>query len=553
MDQILAQVSRARRRLWLELFLNRLLLCWLATLGSALIAIAVPKLIAIESLPANWSLWCAMGGILAGILAALGWTLARGMSTLDAAVELDSRFDLRERVSSSLALSPADAASPAGQALLGDASRAIERVEVASRFGISIPRRRWLPVLTTGLAFALLSLVDNQPAQSSVDPHAVAHAKEQRENVSKTLKKRLVERKKQAAEKGLKEAAGLFDKLEKETEKLRKNPQADQKNSLVKLNDLAKQLEKRRSEVGNKESMRKQLANLDKLNQGPAEKMAQAMKNGDWQKAHEELQKLKEQLKQGELSEEQKKALAKQLEKMEQKMAEAAKAREQSMDNLKKQIQKQQEQGNTAKAGELQQKLDQMQAQQSQANKLNQLASKMGEAQQAMKEGDAQKAVEAMEQMSQEMESLEQDMKEGEMLDAAMAEMQSAKEAMACQECSGEGCQECQGGMPGMSNKQANKPGGNGIGKGSAWGQRDDSDIDAKFRDSRVKQEAGVGPSVYAGEADGPNLKGQVSTAVQTEMAAEGTSPADPQLIEQLPKSRREHAEEYFDLLREGR
>ncbi len=553
MDQILAQVSRARQRLWLELFLNRALTCLFVTLAVAVVAIAVPKFFVIENLPSNWTMLCAMAGVVGGVIAAFVWTLVRGLSTLDAAVELDNRFDLRERVSSSLALSPDDAATPAGQALLSDAARAIERVEVGSRFGITLPRRKWLPVLTTAFAFVLMSFVGNPTAQSSVDPNAVAQAKEQRDNVSKNLKKRLVERKKQAAAKGLKETAGLFDQLEKETEKLRKNPAADQKQSLVKLNDLAKQLEKRRSEVGNKDSMRKQLSNLDKLNRGPAEKMAEAMKEGDWQKALEELKSLQEQMKTGKLSEEQKQALAEQLKKLQEKLAEAKQARDQSMDELKKQIQKQQEQGNHAKAGEMQQKLDQMQAQQSQMDKLQGLASKMGEAQQAMKQGDMQKASEAMDQMSQQMESLDQAMKEGEMLDAAMSEMQAAKEAMACQECSGQGCKTCQSTAKGASNKQAKKGGGSGMGKGTAWGQRDDSDIDAKFRDSRVKQETGQGPLVYAGEADGPNIRGKVSAAVQTEMAAEGTSPTDPQLIDELPKSRREHAEEYFDLLREGR
>lgn len=551
MDQILAQVSRARRRLWLELFLNRLFLCLFVALAVAVVAIAVPKVFAVPSLPAYWTILCGAGSIIAGTIVALGWTLCRGLSTLDAAVELDRRFELRERVSSSLALTPEAVDSPAGQALLHDAAQAITRVEVGSRFGIVLPQRRWLPVVTTLFAFLLLSLVENQTAQSGSDPQVAKQAQEQRENVSKELKKRLVERKKKAAEKGLKEASGLFEKLEKETEKLRTNSEADQKKSLVKLNDLAKQLEKRRSEVGSKEQMRKQLANLDKLNKGPAEKMAQAMKDGDWQKAHEELKSLGEQLKKGELSEEQQKALAEQLKKLQEKLTETAKAHEQAIEDLKKQIEQQQQQGNLAKAGEMQQKLDQMQAQQGQMDKLKQLGAKMGTAQQAMKEGDMSKAAEAMDQMMQEMQSLEAAMQEGEMLDAAMAEMQMAKDAMTCKECSGEGCQSCQG-QSSLANKMSNKP-GSGIGKGTSWGQRDQSDIDAKFRDSRVKQEASQGASIYAGEADGPNIRGQVSTAVQTEMATAGGTPADPQVIERLPKSRREHAEEFFDLMREGR
>jgi hypothetical protein len=550
MDQILAQVSRARRRLWLELFLNRLFTCLFVALIIAVVAIAVPKIFAVPNLPANWTVLCGVGSLVFGTVAALGWTLFRGLSTLDAAVELDRRFELRERVSSSLALTPQAVETPAGQALLHDAARAIERVEVGSRFGITLPQRRWLPVVTTLFAFLLLSLVENQTAQSGIDPQVAKQAKQQRENVSKELKKRLVERKKKAAEKGLKEASGLFEKLEKETEKLRKNPAADQKKSLVKLNDLAKQLEKRRSEVGSKEELRKQLANLDKLNKGPAEKMAQAMKDGDWQKAQEELKSLNEQLKKGELTEEQKKALAEQLQKLQEKLAESAKAHEQAMEDLKKQIKQQQQQGNLAKAGEMQQKLDQMQAQQGQLDKLNQLGQKMGEAQQAMKEGDTSKAAEAMDQMMEQMESMEAAMQEGEMLDAAMAEMQMAKDAMACKECSGEGCQSCQG-QGAMANKGSNKPGA-GMGKGTSWGQREKSDIDANFRDSRVKQETGQGPSIYAGEADGPNIRGQMSAAVQTEMATSGGTPADPQVIDQLPKSRREHAEEFFDLMREG-
>ena len=114
MKQILAQVSRAPRRLWLELFLNRALTCLFISLVVAVVAIAVPKFFVIENLPSNWTLLCAMVGVVGGLLAALVWTLLRGRSTLDAAVELDNRFDLRERVSSSLALSPDDAATPAG-------------------------------------------------------------------------------------------------------------------------------------------------------------------------------------------------------------------------------------------------------------------------------------------------------------------------------------------------------------------------------------------------------------------------------------------------------
>ncbi|HMO86297.1 MAG TPA: hypothetical protein PKC18_15395, partial [Lacipirellulaceae bacterium] len=56
MDSLRQQVARARRRLWLQLFLGRLAWCWLAALAAATVAVALPKLIALPALPAWWTL-----------------------------------------------------------------------------------------------------------------------------------------------------------------------------------------------------------------------------------------------------------------------------------------------------------------------------------------------------------------------------------------------------------------------------------------------------------------------------------------------------------------
>ena len=111
MDQIREQVRRARRRLSLELFLNRLLRCWFFALALAVAAIAVPKLWAIDQLagdwlPINWSLACVLAALAGGLVVALVWTWLRGRSELEAAVEIDRRYGLKERVASSLSLTP---------------------------------------------------------------------------------------------------------------------------------------------------------------------------------------------------------------------------------------------------------------------------------------------------------------------------------------------------------------------------------------------------------------------------------------------------------------
>lgn len=57
---------------------------------------------------------------------------------------------------------------------------------------------------------------------------------------------------------------------------------------------------------------------------------------------------------------------------------------------------------------------------------------------------------------------------------------------------------------------------------------------------------------MVVGEADGPNRRGRVIESIKEQMAVEGGQPADPLVVERLPKSHREHAEEYFNRLREG-
>lgn len=547
MDEIRKQVAVARRRLWLELFLHRLLRCLFATLVIAVVAIAVPKIFVVEQLPAAWPWYCLLAGVGAGLLLALLWTALWGKSEFDAAVEIDHRFGLNDRIASSLALSEQDAASPAGRALLADAQRAAKRVDVGERFRISWGTRPWLPLIPAVLAFVLIGLIGNRPAQSQVDPQSQL-TKEQRDNAAKQLRERLAERRKMAENNGLKDAEGMFRELEKQAEEMASSDDVDRKRTLVKMNDLSKQLERRRQDLGNRQELRKQFENLNDLNRGPADKMANAMKEGKWDNAIEELNKLKDKLANEQLTDQEKDQLEKQVEQLREKIEQAAETRQQAMENLKKQIEEQKRDGNLARAGELQEKLDQLRQQDQKLQGLNKLAQQMGQMQQAIKNGDQQAAQAAMEQMLEQMEQMQQEMAESEMIDAAMDQLEMAKDALACQQCQGMGCQAC-----GAMGNQFGQQQGNGMGAGRGSGPRPDEENDVQFRDSRVRTKPGRGSAVVVGEAEGPNIQGQVSEAIKEEMALEGSEPADPQVIEQLPKSRREHAEEYFNMLREGR
>jgi hypothetical protein len=99
------EVRRARRRLFLQSLAAKLAWCWFAALLVASGAIAAGKYYA----PLNQQAWAAgwlIGAAAIGLLGAVAWSLFRPASMSTAAVEIDRRLALKERVSSALALSP---------------------------------------------------------------------------------------------------------------------------------------------------------------------------------------------------------------------------------------------------------------------------------------------------------------------------------------------------------------------------------------------------------------------------------------------------------------
>ncbi|HEX2475558.1 MAG TPA: hypothetical protein VHK01_12475, partial [Lacipirellulaceae bacterium] len=208
-----------------------------------------------------------------------------------------------------------------------------------------------------------------------------------------------------------------------------------------------------------------------------------------------------------------------------------------------------------AKAGELQEKLDKLQKQEQQMNRLQQLAQQMGQIQQQLQQGDNQKAAQAMAKMADQLGKMQQQMNEMEMLDAAMEQLEMAKDALACEECDGEGCQACMGSLANQFKMNSQSQMNNGMGGNpqAGAGPRPDERNATNLRDTRVRQDPKQGAATFAGMVEGPNVKGDVAQAIKEEMATLEAEPADPLTSDRLPNSRREHAEEYFRILREGK
>lgn len=555
MDQLRKQVARARRRLIIEQFLGRLIWCLLGALSLAAVAIAAPRVTVIEGIPANWDYAWLIGGCAAAILGAGVWTFVSNRSPIDAAIEIDRRFELRERVASSLSLSQEELSSEAGRAVINDALHAVGRIDVDEKFRVGIGRRAWWPLVPAAVVFALVAFVDNREASSSVDASAAAKMEQQTKNALDSFRKKLeVQRKKLAEDKGLKAADDMFKQIEEGTRELTQKEKLDPSKAHVKLNDLAKELEQKRQKLGGDNALKEQLQKMKDLGAGPADKAAQAMKQGDWNKAVQEMDKLAKELREGKLDKAGQEQLAKQLQKMKEKLEAAAEAHQQVMADLKKQIEEQKKGGNLAKAGELQQKLEQLQKQQPAMDRLQQLAQQMAQAQQGLQNGNGKKAADAMAQMAQQLGQMQKEMDQMKALDAMMDQMELAKDAMVCKNCNGKGCEECQGNMFGMNgNKNFTGKPGRGMGEGTGIGDRPAERGDTNTRETHVRQNSRRGSATFGGLVEGPNIKGDVAQSIKEEMTKRAAEPADPLTSDRLPSSRREQAEQYFQALREGK
>jgi hypothetical protein len=131
------QVARAGRRLFVQTLLNNLFVFCAVALGAGVAWFLIEPYLLDE--PAAWSRWAVASGLLgAGVLSAMVLALWKRPTPLTAALSLDERFGLKERVTTSLMLEKPQMASPAGQALLADVNQRIAEIDVGSRFPIRV-------------------------------------------------------------------------------------------------------------------------------------------------------------------------------------------------------------------------------------------------------------------------------------------------------------------------------------------------------------------------------------------------------------------------------
>jgi len=542
MEKLQQQIRRARRRLTLQEFwrvLPRFLFLTLCLAGGAIVVDLYRPLGLLREA------WLA-GGLVAGLVLSIAWCIWRRRGSLDAAMELDQRYGLRERVSSAMSLEPAELDSPMGQALLADATRRIERIDVTERFRI----RPWdrltaLPLVPIALTALALFFLNPQAGQQQAEA-ATAAAKKQIKTSTEQLRKQLAQRRKEAEARGLKDSEQLFQRLEEATERLTRADDLDRKEALVKLNDVMKELEERKDKLGGGNQAKDPFQQLKNLQQGPADKFAQGLNNGDLKQALNELAKLREQIAKGELTPEQKEALAKQLQEMRDKLQQAADAHKKMQQELEKEIAEKERAGQTEEAKKLREKLDELKQNAKRAERAERMAQQLGECAKCLGEGNAAEAQKQLEAMEGELAELAQQMDELESLEMALDELADAKDSMQCKACQGEGCAECRG-------RGAGEGKGDGLGEGRGKGDRPEERTETGAYDTRVRQKLGRGSAVITDLVTGPNVKGEVQQEINAQVEAAKSASADPLIEQPLPRASREHVKRYFESLREGK
>jgi hypothetical protein len=558
MDEIKRQVGRAQRRLVLQQFLMVIGWSLFATLVIAAIGLAIPRLWAINVIKDTWDWSWIGGGIGAGLLVAGIWTYIIRRTRLDAAIELDKRFGLKERVSSTLALGPEELDTEIGQALLTDAVRRVERIDVREQFHVAPTWRFLLPLAPAIAVTVLFFLPSATMKQAAATTEQQAVAKKQIKTATKKLQEKIREAQKKAEAMDLKDAEKLME-INRELDKLGSKETADRKEALLKINDLAKEIEKRKQELGGPDKLRKEFDKLKDIEKGPADKMADALKDGDFGKAQEEMKKLKEDLKAGKLNDEDKAKLANQLNQLKEKIEQAMQDKQEAKEKLQQQIDQKLAEGKVGEAAKLQQQLDELEENDAQQQAMmQQMAEKLGQCAKCMKEGNGKEAMEQLDQLAQDLEGMQEQLDQLENLNEVLDQLADAKEAMKCANCQGEGCKECEGtGKEGQSGKGKGKGKGNGKGdfaegEGQGEGLRDEEKTDKSFYDTKVAADPKAGESVRIGDAGGKNKAGPSTESIKE--AVRASLAKDPDALEDvtLPRDQREHAKQFFDKFRTG-
>lgn len=501
----------------------------------------------------RWIVIVTAAGI--GLLAGIVWSLALRPTRETAALELDRRFDLRERVTTALGLRPSERETPAGQALLADVSAKVAGIRVAEKFPI---RPRWslggVPALATLIALAFFFYrPDSSSASNSSDGNATKKALAATKLPSDAVKPPTQPFTKLAVpdqldRKKSKELLKLEEELNQAMEKWRQNePKNEQQaqDKVAELTALEEKLNKfKEMEYQKLKQMEQQLQQLDRLSKekdfedGPAKDFQDALSKGNLKKAEQELDELRKKVKEQKFEPRDLAKLDNQMKEMAKQLRENKEQKEKA-EQLKKKIDLAKKEGKDAEA--LERELERMQAEMKQAGEqVEKMAQKMEKIRQMAQSGEMEKLAEELAQLGDQMKGIEGEIQDLEDSDDYLQKLREELKS-ACKNCKGNG--EKKNDLKQSDDSEWSTVGNIGIGK-----RKEDKDAKTNSKDERIR---GLfeknGQKRYAGAIKGPAFtkKSTVELGQEIQQAAQDAPRAID--IQQVPKEAQAGVKEYFE------
>jgi uncharacterized coiled-coil DUF342 family protein len=523
------QLGRVSRRLFLQGFFDVLAWCWAVALVLAAVWLLVDPLIPGER--PEWVHWAVAGGIgLAATLLAVGLAVLRAPDRLSAALTLDERFNLKERVTTSLTLDRHTAELPAGQALLADTAERVSGLDVGERFPLRV---RWNAALVPLAALALGAVIffyDPSRTRATTNTEESKQPIANKEDVEKKLdeaKKKLQDKKKAEKEKGEKGAA-FDDELQKILAKQR-DTKEELHDRMKEVTELKEKIQKDQDDLKDRaQAMRDQLQQLNKnagkdAKDGPAKEMQKALEKGDLKKARDELEKLQKKLENQELNDKEKEQLQKQLQDMKQQLKRAADPEEakKELEQLKRDGKISQEQFDKAmeKAKENADKMSP-----SDKKELQEIADALKEADQALKDGDGNKAADALKRAGEAMK------KSDELMDNQDADQQELDQLAEVQ--------------------RALRDGLGGQGQGAGRRPEGDPHQTGSFTSKIKGKQDPKGAQEITGYAPGTSFKKKSSSEIAGEIKQASQDAPDAIEHQRIPRAASDMARGYFENIR---
>lgn len=554
-------VRIALRRLVGQSLLNHLSLWLGVSVGLALVWFVVQPLL-LES-PPVWLRWIVLTGLTA-VGAGMGvWqTVRKAPTRQQAALEVDSRFDLRERVTTALALTPDLRETPAGEAVTADAEAKAKKLSVGERFPV---KPRWTAAIAPVFALAIAAVVlwwnpsplnfsgteearkDGKGADAA-NPNPIpadkrTQAEKEREKAINDLAKR--ENRGKELEELEKEIKDLNSKFEKDPyDDISKERASEKAAELTKLEEkaekIAKEKEQELKQLGEKLSQLENLTKDDEFGGGEADKLNDALAKGDLDKAEDELEGLKKKAKDKELTPEDAKKLSKQLEKMKDELERLDRDKEEKKKELEKKRDEAKKENRPEDAAELDRELEKLkQEQEAGQEELENLGQQLKRASDALNKDDQEEAANALEEARKSVEQMQ-----GEVEDLKEAEMRLQKlkgeRKQACAQCEGNGDKPGKGKGKSMNNK-------GGIGEGEReW----NPEADTGFEEVRKRSLMDLkGQTQFGGLTKGQGFtkKTDKELGAQLKKAAQDAPGAAD--LQRLPRDAKESVAEYFKKL----